>query len=109
MNIAEMWGIGLKQAKATMQCTTQRGARSAIMPLSCHYRADQMCNLHHLNSKFAADTFYADTKSLNQNTCAQIYSHKTGFTAVYPMEKLQEIELDKCTKTLVMILACQNI
>ena len=40
-----------------------------------------------LNSRFATDTFYADQKSLNQNMCAQIYSHKNGLTAIYPMER----------------------
>jgi hypothetical protein len=40
-----------------------------------------------LNAKFATDTFYSDYKSINRNTCAQIYSHKNGFAAVYPMEK----------------------
>jgi hypothetical protein len=47
-----------------------------------------MYSLKQQNSKFATDTFFSDHKSLNQNTCAQIYSHKNGFSAVYPMEKV---------------------
>ena len=86
-NIASMWGIGINRAKATIQCTTQHGVRSALLPLSRRYRADRMYNLRRLNSKFATDTFFSDHKSLNQNTCAQIYSHKNGFSAVYPMTK----------------------
>ena len=86
-SLAEMWGIGIKRASATIQCTTQRGVRSAILPLSRRYRADRMYNLKRLNSKFATDTFYSDIKSLNQNRCAQIFSHKVGFSAVYPMER----------------------
>jgi hypothetical protein len=85
--ISQMWGIGINRARATLKCTTQRGIRSAILPLSKRYRADRMYNLKQLNSKFATDTFFSDHKSLNQNTCAQIYSHKNGFLAVYPMEK----------------------
>ena len=46
-----------------------------------------MYNLKRLNSKFATDTFFSDIKSLNQNTCAQIFSHKNGFSAVYPLER----------------------
>jgi hypothetical protein len=86
-NIATMWGIGINRARATLQCTTQHGVRSALLPLSRRYRADRMYNLRRLNSKFATDTFYSNHKSLNQNTCAQIYSHKNGFSAVYPMTK----------------------
>ena len=87
MALSEKWGIGLKRAEATLLCTTQRGTRSAILPLSRRYRADRMYNLKRLDSKFATDTFFSDIKSLNQNTCAQLFSHKVGFTAVYPMEK----------------------
>ena len=81
-----MWGIGMNRTKATIECTTQRGSRSAILPLSRRYRADRMYSMKRLNSKFATDTFYSDYKSINQNTCAQIYSHKNGFSAVYPLE-----------------------
>ena len=84
--IAKLWGIGFNRAKATLNCTTQRGSRSAILPLSRRYRADRMYSMKRLNAKFATDTFYSDYKSINQNTCAQIYSHKNGFAAVYPLE-----------------------
>ena len=87
ISLADTWGIGINRAKATLNCTTQRSKRSAILPLSRRYQADRMYDMKHLNSRFATDTFYADQKSLNQNTCAQIYSHKNGFTAVYPMER----------------------
>jgi hypothetical protein len=62
-NIASMWGIGINQARATLQCTTQHGVQSALLPLSRRYRADRMYNLKRLNSKFATDTFYSDHKS----------------------------------------------
>ena len=65
--------------------TTQRGMRSAIFPLSRRYRADRMYNMKRLNTKFATETFYSNVRSLNQNICAQIYSTKFGFTAVYSM------------------------
>ena len=43
-NLAELWGIGLIRAKATLKATTQRGTRSAILPLSRRYRADRRYN-----------------------------------------------------------------
>ena len=85
-HISQLWGVGMNRAKATIECTTQRGSRSAILPLSRRYRADRMYSMKRLNSKFATDTFYSDYKYINQNTCAQIYSHKNGFSAVYPLE-----------------------
>jgi hypothetical protein len=38
-----------------------------------------------LNGKFATDTLWATVRSLRQNNCAQIYSHKCGFQAAYVM------------------------
>jgi hypothetical protein len=40
--LSERWAIGLNQAKQTIQVTTQRGARSAILPLSRSYRTDRI-------------------------------------------------------------------
>jgi hypothetical protein len=39
-NLSQLWGIGINRAKATMKCTTQRGVRSALLPLSRRYRAN---------------------------------------------------------------------
>ena len=85
-NLAERWGIGLKNAENTLKVTTQRGIRSAIMPISRRYRADRYYNMKRLNSKFSTDTFYPKVWSLLQNTHAQVYSHKAGFSAAYPMK-----------------------
>ena len=83
--LAELWGIGPLRAKATLRATTQRGTRSAILPLSRRYRADRRYNVKRLDGKFSTDTLYADTVSLHSNKYAQIYSHKCGFTVCYPM------------------------
>ena len=32
------------------------------------------------------DILFSNVKSLNQNKCAQVFSTKFGFSAVYPME-----------------------
>ena len=83
-SLSELWHIGPKRAKATIEVTTQNGIRSAIMPLSRRYRSDRMYNLKRLRSRFATDTFFADMKSLHNNTCCQVFSHKVGFAACYP-------------------------
>ena len=77
--IADLWYIGPKKAIATPNATTQRGQRSAILPIGRRYRADRAYNMKRLNAKFATDTLYGDIKSINKNTCAQIYKNKVGF------------------------------
>ena len=84
-DLAERWLIGLNQARATMHATTQRGLRSAILPLSRRYRADKILNIRRLDDRFSTDTFFADTCSKGQNKCAQVFSTKAGFTAIYPL------------------------
>ena len=56
--LVENWCIGPRKALATMHATTQRGTRSAILPLSRRYRADRQYNIKRLNSKFATDTIW---------------------------------------------------
>ena len=84
-NIAELWCIGKKKAEATLEATTQKGTRSAILPISRRYRADRVYNLRRLDAKFATDTLYSEVKSLHDMKCAQIYSNKVGFAVCYPM------------------------
>ena len=88
MTLCENWCIGPKKAFATLQATTQRGTRSSILPLSRRYKADRYYNIKRLNSKFASDTVWADIKSLNQHKYAQIFTHKCGFAAVYPIDTM---------------------
>ena len=85
--LAERFGIGLRRARATMTATTQRGTRSAILPIARRYRADRMYQCRRLQGKFATDTLYSKCKSLRSNIAAQIYSHKCGFKAIYPFPK----------------------
>ena len=53
------------------------------MPLSCHYRSDQMYNIKRIQGSFETKTLFADMKSLYANTCCQVYSHKAVFPAWY--------------------------
>ena len=49
--LSERWSIGLTQAKQTIKVTTQRGVRSAILPLSRRYRTDRMYNQKRLRGQ----------------------------------------------------------
>ncbi|KAI2503235.1 Reverse transcriptase (RNA-dependent DNA polymerase) [Fragilaria crotonensis] len=86
-NLSERWNIGLQQAKQTLQVTTQKGVRSAIMPLSRRYRTDLMYQQRKLrNQKFYTDTLFGKYKSLTNNTCIQIFANESQFVKAYPME-----------------------
>jgi hypothetical protein len=54
--LADRFCIGPERAKATIRATTQRGIRSAILPIGRRYRADRIFDVRRLNGKFATDT-----------------------------------------------------
>lgn len=86
--IAERFGIGPIRAQKTLRVTTQRGVRSAILPITRRYRADRLFVMERLNAKFAIDTAYGKIRSLWSNIGCQIYSHKCGFEACYPIQRI---------------------
>ena len=86
--IAERFGIGPIRAQKTLRVTAQRGVRSAILPISRRYRADRVFGVKRLNGKFATDTANGKLKSLHGNVRCQLYSHKCGFKAAYPIQRV---------------------
>jgi hypothetical protein len=86
--IAEKFGISIPRAQRTLRVTTQRGVRSAILPISRRYRADRVFSVKRLNGKFATDTAYGKIKSLRGNVGSQLFSHKCGFKVCYPLQKI---------------------
>ena len=84
--LSECWGIGLTQATNTIQVTTQKGMRSAILPLSRRYRADRVFERPLLRGQFSTDTMDGRVKSLDGNRYAQVFATKDLFAAAYPMQ-----------------------
>ena len=84
--IADLWCIVINKEQATLEATTQQGIRYDILPLRHRYQADIVYILKILNTRFAIDTLFSDIKSLNNNVCAQVFSHKVGFSEAYPMQ-----------------------
>ena len=85
--IADRFAIGLQTARATMKATLMKGTRSALLPLSRRYRSDRIYSIKRLQGKFSTDTLYFKRKTLTGNIGCQLFSHKSGFTAVYPITK----------------------
>ena len=84
--LADRFGIGLERARQTLKATTQRGTRSALLPISRRYRADRQFGVKRLNGKFATDTIWAKSRTLRSNVASQIYSHKCGFNTAYHLQ-----------------------
>ena len=99
--LADRFAIGLQRARDTIQVTTQRGTRSALLPLSRRYRADRRFGVKRLNEKFSTDTIWAKTTSLRGNRCAQIYSNKCGFNALYNLSKADNKQVGQSLKSFV--------
>ena len=83
--LSDRWGIGLTQATNTIKVTTQKGTRSAILPLSRRYRADRVFERPLLRGQFSTDTMDGRCKSLDGNKFAQVFATKDLFVTAYPM------------------------
>jgi hypothetical protein len=81
-----MWGISKKQAHKTIRVSTQQGVRSAVVPLSRPYKSDLIYNTPRLGGRWYSDTIISNIKSIEGNTCAQIFVDDKHFVEVYPME-----------------------
>ena len=88
--LSEKWGISTERARATPRSTTQRGTRSAILPLARRYRANQMYMKPRLKGRFLTDTGYCKHWSLHGNIASQVYFHKCGFYAVYHIPRTND-------------------
>jgi hypothetical protein len=84
--LADRFGIGIERARQTLKATTQKGTRSALLPISRRYRADRQFGVKKLNGKFATDTIWAKKRTLRSNVASQIYSHKCGFNTAYHLQ-----------------------
>ena len=75
-DLARKWNIGLESARATLRATTQHGVRHAIRPLSRRYRTDILqSRLRRLNCTMFTDTLFGTVKSLQGNTCGQVFTN----------------------------------
>ncbi len=99
-DLSERWQIGLEQARETLKQTTQRLARSAVMPLARRYRADRRFQKKRLDGMWASDTMDGRVKSLDGNRYGQVFSNGNFFAEIYPMQRKADAGL--ALKTFVM-------
>ena len=83
--ISDIFGCGIEMAKHSIRVMTQHGVRSAIHPLTHHYRTDLLSlRYRHLDVLMYSDTMHFKLKSLNQNKCTQIFT-TDDFAITYPV------------------------
>ena len=86
-DLSETWGISVQQAKLTLDATTQRHARSAIMPLSRRYRLDRMYEPKRLRCDMSSDTMDPRCNGMHGYKYCQVFGNKYMFCAAYPIER----------------------
>ena len=84
--VARKFKCGLDTAKQTLKVTTQRGIRHALHPLHRRYRVDHLdLNRKRLNGVFHMDQLFSNVKSINGNSCANVFTNGK-LTQTYPKE-----------------------
>ena len=88
-DLSETWGISVEQAQLTLNATTQRHGRSAIMPLSKKYRLDRMYEPKRLrcNMYMSPDTMDPRCVGMHGDWYCQGFGNKIMFCAAYPIGK----------------------
>ena len=85
-HLSEIWHIGLHQADATLNATTQNFIRSGVMPLARRYRYDSYFGQPRIKMIVYTDTVFAKIRSLHQNTCTQLFVFANGASDSYHMK-----------------------
>jgi hypothetical protein len=97
--LSHKWFIGLNSASRTIDRTTQRGVLdfTHISGMKRMKHTAHQLMYKHIRAEIYTDTMFNKTKSLCQNTCAQVYVTRFHWTRVYPMRAKAEahITLDR--------------
>jgi hypothetical protein len=94
-DLARRWHIGLDAAQRTIDRTTQLGVRDYSHSLGTRRlrHSTQQLKYRRLNSVVYTDTMFSGCRSLQQNTCAQVYVTPFEWTRVYPIKSKKDAHL----------------
>ena len=89
--LAQRWIIRLGPEKQTLNNTTKFGIRHAVHPLTRWYKTNIIhgYNARRLNMTIYFDTLFPKFRSLNGNTCAQIFTD-TELISLHPSNSKAE-------------------
>ena len=96
----------MSQANTTLNATTQRLVRSALLPLSRRYRAVRMYERPHIHGTIYTDTMGGWHKSLDGNKYAQVFVYDSFFALSYKW--IRKVVPDKHLNNLLWTLASQT-
>ena len=93
--MAQRWRIGLGPAQHTLKTTTQVGIRHNFHPLTRRYMTDIIhgYNARRLNTTTNFDTLFPKFRSVNGNTCAQLFTD-TEFISLHSSNS--KVEAGNC-------------
>jgi hypothetical protein len=85
--LSKRWFTGLHSAQRTLERTTQRGVRDFTMSQGTRRLRHSTYQLmyRHLRSSVYTDTMFATVKSIQGNTCAQVYTTWFQWVVAYPI------------------------
>lgn len=90
-DLSKLWGIGLQNAKQTLDCTTQDYIRLLDGPISRRVRTSahqsRYNQLGGYLSNFYSDTFKANCVSLRGNLYSQLFCNRGNYTKCYNMKE----------------------
>ena len=90
-DLAKLWNIGLKEAKCTLQSTTQDYIRYLDGKLSRRVKTlahqNRYRQLNGYLSMFCSDTFKSNVKSLRGSKYMQLFCNRGNYVTAYPMKE----------------------
>jgi hypothetical protein len=91
-SLSEQWGTSISTASKTLKQTMQRFLHNTILPLGQRYQQDRLFTHRTLNGEWATDTLDGHCKSLDGNGYAQVFTNKTYFSRIYPMDSKRKAD-----------------
>jgi hypothetical protein len=94
-SLAQRWYIGIETAKRTIERSTQRAVRDFTSTEGAQRlkHTNYQLKYRHLRSAVYTDTLFSKTKSLQQNTCGQIFCTDFQWQAFYPLKTKKDAHL----------------
>ena len=94
-HLSKIWHISLKDARRTIDTTTQTSVRTQDPTLSCSYGTnDRMLRYQCKQDYFFMDTFFATKKggrSTRGHMCCQLFIMDKGFIYIIPMRRKSKV------------------
>ena len=89
--LSSLWKIPLHIAKHTIKSILFSSIRTNEGRMSRRFRTDTYQRRYNRlggeYSRFYTDTLFSKVRAITGDTCAQLYTNRTGFTKLYPMQK----------------------